>query len=194
MPPSLPPKVLKLTPHVDSCLLLQLLPALLQHYPHRRLVELAGCGNRRILSRVLLNIVQPDIKKIFLNIYENGKARLDNTWEDCESQSAWFHPPCRNICTSRRISHLRLFHGAFFRRLALSQLASKSTNLEEIFKKQKRPKMSESNITTCPSLRIQRTAKISVPQWWNMNVWTRWQRESKRLPYFFCPQLLLFFN
>ena len=138
MPPSLPPKVLKLTPHVDSCLLLQLLPALLQHYPHRRLVELAGCGNRRILSRVLLNIVQPDINKIFLNIYENGKARLDNTWEDCESQSAWFHPPCRNICTSRRISHLRLFHGAFFRRLALSQLASKSTNSEEIYLQNKR--------------------------------------------------------
>ena len=76
MPPSLPPKVLKLTPHVDSCLLLQLLPALLQHYPHRRLVELAGCGNRRILSRVLFNIVQPDITMIFLNIYENIIKRI----------------------------------------------------------------------------------------------------------------------
>ena len=56
---SLPPEVLKLTPHVDSRLLLQLLVQLVQHCGHRLLVELTGGVNRRILSRVILNIVQP---------------------------------------------------------------------------------------------------------------------------------------
>ena len=62
---SLPPEVLKLTPHVDSCLLLQLLVQLVQHCGHRLLVELTGAINRRILSRVILYIVQPVIIWIF---------------------------------------------------------------------------------------------------------------------------------
>ena len=44
---------------------------------------------------------------------------------------------------------------------------------------------------TWPSIRIQRRAKISVPQWWNMNLWSRSQLESKLIS-FFSLQLLLF--
>ena len=65
---SLPPEVLKLTPHVNSRLLLQLLVQLVQHCGHRLLVELTGGVNGRILSRVILNIVQPVFFSISMKI------------------------------------------------------------------------------------------------------------------------------
>ena len=54
MPLTLPPKVLKLAPHVNPSLLLELGVQLLQHHGHRRLVQLAGGVDRGPLTRVVL--------------------------------------------------------------------------------------------------------------------------------------------
>ena len=54
MPLTLPPKVLKLAPHINPSLLLELSVQLLQHRGHRRLVQLAGGVDRGPLTRVVL--------------------------------------------------------------------------------------------------------------------------------------------
>ena len=59
--PTLPPKVLKLTPHVSFPLLLELGVQLLQHCGHRLLVQLAGCEDREQLTRVILYQVEPTL-------------------------------------------------------------------------------------------------------------------------------------
>ena len=58
---TLPPEVLKLAPHVDSPFLLQLGVQLLQHCGHRRFVQLTGSVNRGLLTRVVLNQVEPAV-------------------------------------------------------------------------------------------------------------------------------------
>ena len=54
MPLTLPPKVLKLAPHINPSFLLELGVQLLQHRVHRRLVQLVGGADRGPLTRVVL--------------------------------------------------------------------------------------------------------------------------------------------
>ena len=61
MSKTLPPEILKLAPHVDPPLLLQLGVQLLQHCGHRRLVQLTRGVNRGLLARVVLYQVEPAV-------------------------------------------------------------------------------------------------------------------------------------
>ena len=89
-------------------------------------------------------------------------------WTGCVSLS--FSPPGRSQNRGRvpRIAHLRGSHQAPLCRPALSELASKPTKYNSA--KGIGGKLKSNNFNTCPLVLIQRMAKMSVPQWWNMNL------------------------